>query len=190
MTDGGARNSALSAHTRRRITASSRATATLAFLCPIRFARRPPHSFKVEAFWTRDSSVAAASTYASQQGVTAFRHAPRHIHRPLLVAPWVSARDRRRRWPSAQPGRIVDGGDERRRGDGANAGEWTSLLFSTGPAISRAWVSSSLSRRATGAARAARAANSTSAVVVQRTITRGERTCVHGRQTSLHRPPR
>jgi hypothetical protein len=58
---GIARNSALSAHMRCRITASLRATATLAFLWPMRLARRRPHSFKAEAFWTRDSNVVAAS---------------------------------------------------------------------------------------------------------------------------------
>lgn len=58
---GIAQNSALSANMRCRITASLRAMATLAFLCPIRLARRTPHSFKAEVFWTRDSNVVAAS---------------------------------------------------------------------------------------------------------------------------------
>jgi hypothetical protein len=58
---GIARNSALSAHMRCRITARLRAIATLAILCPILLARRLPHSFKVEVLCTRESSVVAAS---------------------------------------------------------------------------------------------------------------------------------
>src|ERR1700742_2523286 len=71
-------NSVPSIHIRCRMTASFRATATLALRSPLRFASRMPHALSADHFATRVSSTLAALVeVTSQHFITAFRDSSR-----------------------------------------------------------------------------------------------------------------
>src|SRR5499427_8634100 len=80
-------NSVPSTHIRCRMTASLRATATVAFRSPLRLASLSPQAFSADHFGTRVSSTPAASKrYLRSNGVTTLRDASRPVDLPGSVA--------------------------------------------------------------------------------------------------------
>src|SRR3954454_15306187 len=68
-------NSVPSVQMQCRMMAILRATAIFAFLAPIRFISRVPHSFRADHRWVRCSSTVAASEVGPAQPVAPFRDA-------------------------------------------------------------------------------------------------------------------